>query len=117
MPRLSRRILGLFVLATLTGCVVQPPPARPAPPPVPSAAAIDQRQRNLEHRIEQGFRSGHITGDERQLLRRMADDARREERRYMNDGQLSIEERRALSVRLDQLAREVDRHMHDAHRR
>jgi hypothetical protein len=51
------------------------------------------------------------------LLRNQADDVRREERRYMSDGQLSVDERRALGVRLDALARELDRQLRDADRR
>jgi len=84
---------------------------------VPSAAAIDQRQRDLEFRIEQGVRAGHITRDEHQLLRRQADDIRRDERRYMNDGTLSIDERRALGHQLESLARELDRQLRDTDRR
>ena len=109
--------LTALLLATLAGCVADSPPPRTAPPPVPSAAQIDQRQRDLEYRIEQGVRSGHITRDEHLLLRRQADEIRRDERRYMNDGQLSIDERRALWARLDQLARETDRQMRDTDRR
>ena len=107
-----------LLFAALAGCVVEsPPPPRPAPPPVPSPAAIDARQRDLEFRIEQGFKSGLITRDEHQLLRGIADDVRREERRYMNDGQLSVDERRALNAQLDRLARELDRQLRDKDRR
>ena len=109
---------SMLLCSTLAGCVVAPPPpAKPAPPPVPGPAAIDQRQRDLEYRIEQGFRSGHITQDEHTLLRRQADDIRREERRYMNDGQLSVDERRALWAQLERLRSEVDRQLRDADRR
>lgn len=112
-------VLSALFFGALAGCVVAPapPPPRPAPPPVPSSAAIDARQRDLEFRIEQGFRSGHITRDEHTLLRRMADDVRREERRYMNDGMLSLDERQALAVQLDTLSREFNRQMRDGDRR
>ena len=113
-----KALFPAFLFGVLTGCVVAPPPpAKPAPPPVPGPAAIDQRQRDLESRIEQGFRSGHITQDEHTLLRRQADDIRREERRYMNDGQLSVDERRALWAQLERLRSEVDRQLRDADRR
>ena len=108
----SRLILAAVVFS-LAACVQQAPPPRPAPPPIPSADAVDRRQRDLEFRIEQGFKSGYITGDERQLLRNQADDIRRDERRYMNDGVLSPDERRALWSRQDALAREVDRQLRD----
>lgn len=112
------RLLCAVVLVTLAGCVVTPPPPpRPAPPPVPSADAIDRRQRDLEFRIEQGTKTGQITVDERQLLRNQADDVRRQERTYMNDGVLSVDERRALWSQLDRLQREVDRQMRDSDRR
>ena len=113
-----RFVVSVLLATTLSACIVEsPPPARPAPPPIPSPAQIDARQRDLEYRIEQGFRAGTITRDEHQLLRRMADDIRREERRYMNDGQLSLDERRALANQLDALAREVERQRRDADKR
>lgn len=112
------RVLALVLPVVLAGCLETPPRAAPKPPPpVPSAATIDQRQRDLEYRIEQGVRSGHITRDEHQLLRGQADELRREERRYMNDGQLSLDERRALGARLDALAREIERQLRDGDRR
>ena len=97
------RIPSVLIFASLAGCVAAPPP-KPAPPPVASPAAIDQRQRNLELRIEQGYRSGRITPDEHRLLRNMADDIRRDERR-------------ALSARLEQLRRELERQLNDMDRR
>jgi hypothetical protein len=118
MTNRTARLPALVLLAVLAGCLETPPKAGPKPPPpVPSPAAIDQRQRDLEYRIEQGVRTGHITRDEHLLLRNQADDVRREERRYMSDGQLSVDERRALGARLDALARELDRQLRDADRR
>ena len=116
---LAKTLLVPVLVMSLAGCVVQQPPrpAPPSPPPVPSAAQIDARQRDLEFRIEQGVRAGHITRDEHQLLRRQADDIRREERRFMNDGQLSVDERRALTHQLDNLSRELDRQLRDGDRR
>ena len=107
------RLIAAALVLTLAACVQQAPPPRPAPPPIPSADAVDRRQRDLELRIEQGVKSGYITGDERQLLRNQADDIRREERRFMNDGVLSPDERRALWSRQDALTREIDRQMKD----
>lgn len=105
--------LTVFVFVLLAGCVVAPPPPppRPAPPPIPSADAIDHRQRDLEFRVEQGFRTGYINPDDHRMLRMLADDIRRQEREYMNDGVLSPGERQSLSAQQDRLAREVDRFM------
>jgi hypothetical protein len=81
MTNRTARLPALVLLAVLAGCLETPPKAGPKPPPpVPSPAAIDQRQRDLEYRIEQGVRTGHITRDEHLLLRNQADDVRREER-------------------------------------
>ena len=110
------RHVSLLLFTMLAGCVAAPPP-KPAPPPVASPAAIDQRQRDLELRIEQGFRSGRITPDEHRLLRGQADEIRRDERRYMDDGKLSVDERRALSARLERLRRELERQLNDMDRR
>ena len=114
-------ITALIVAVAVAGCVVQsPPPSRPPPaaePAIPSPAAIDARQRQLEARIEDGHRAGHLTNDEHRWLRGEADNIRREERRYMSDGHLSPEERRALGAHLDRLANEVQRQMRDRDRR
>ncbi len=110
---MRRVFLSALVFAVLAGCVAPPPPPppRPAPPPIPSANAIDQRQRDLEFKIEQGFRTGYINPDDHRMLRMLADDVRRQEREYMNDGVLSPGERQSLWSHQDRVQGEVDRLM------
>jgi type IV pilus biogenesis protein CpaD/CtpE len=95
--------------AALAACESpQPVPSRPAN--TPSAGSVDHQQREIEGRIEQAFRAGRLTQDERRFLKGQADEIRRNERRYMADGTLTRGERNLLHARLQNLSRDVDRY-------
>ena len=117
---MSSKYLVLAVSAALVGTLAacespRPAPSRPAD--TPSAGSVDHQQREIEARIEQGFRSGRLTQSEHRALKNQADEIRREERNYMADGNVSWSERQALRSRLENLSREVDRQSSDAQRR
>ena len=110
---MSSRYLTFAAAAALIGALAacespQPVPSRPAN--TPSAGSVDQQQREIDNRIEQAFRSGRLTQDERRVLKGQADEIRRDERRYMTDGSLSRGERDALLARLQSLSRDLDRY-------
>lgn len=67
---------------------------------------INQRQAQLERRIEQGVRSGHLTRREAARLRSEFDSLSRLERRYRVNG-LSGRERTDLDSRFDRLAARI----------
>ena len=96
-------------LALVTAGCESPKPAPSRPSDVSSAGSVDYRQREIEARIEQAARAGRITPDEQRMLKSQADDIRRDERRYMADGDLSVSEKAALNARLDSLSRDLDR--------
>jgi hypothetical protein len=80
------------------------------------ADGIDQRQSQLEYRIEQGWRSGELTRHE---YRRLVDglrDVARQERYFRADGRLSPPERAELNARLDRLSQAVYVERHDGQR-
>ena len=103
-------IMTAALAGALAGCESPPrdtAPARPAD--TTSAGSVDYRQREIERRIEDAFRSGRITAEDQRQLKAQADDIRREERRFMADGDLSQTERNTLNGRLDTLSRELER--------
>jgi ABC-type microcin C transport system permease subunit YejB len=87
-------------------------------PAVASAAPwqpINQRQANLEHRIDQGVRNGSLTGPEATKLREQYRDLARLEANYRRSGRgLSPSERADLDRRFDRLSDHVYAQRHDA---
>jgi ABC-type microcin C transport system permease subunit YejB len=87
-------------------------------PAVASAAPwqpINQRQANLEHRIDQGVRNGSLTGPEATKLREQYRDLARLEANYRRSGRgLSPAERADLDRRFDRLSDHVYAQRHDA---
>src|SRR2546430_2139266 len=115
------RYVILAVTAALVGglaaCESPRPVAASRPADVRSAGSVDYQQRDIERRIEQAYSSGQLTPDEYRSLRAQADGIRRDERRYMQDYDLSSSEKRDLNARLENLSREVDRLSSNAPRR
>ena len=90
---------------------------------VPAAAqgwqSINQRQRTIETRIDQGVRNGALNRAEAGRLRTQFRDLVKLESRYRRSGNgLSVAERRDLSARYDRLSTSVRIQKHDRqHRR
>ena len=74
---------------------------------------IDQRQRNQEHRIQQGLSSGRLTRDEYRVLTREQRQIARMESRAMVDGRLSYRERAEIERAQDQANQNIRRLLHD----
>jgi hypothetical protein len=75
---------------------------------------IDQRQANLEHRIDQGVRSGELTRVEAARVRDQFRDLARLEGQYRRSGQgLDMRERRDLDQRFDRLSQRIYAEKHD----
>ena len=92
-----------------------------AVPGVASAQAwqpIQQRERNLDSRIDQGIRSGALNRAEAQRMRGQLRDLVQLENRYRRtDRGLSGWERRDLNQRFDRLSARVYNQKHDRQRR
>jgi len=79
---------------------------------------INQREAQIEARIDRGVQRGDITRREAWRLRSELNDIRRLERRYrFTDGHMSGWERQDLESRLDRLSRQVFRARRDEDRR
>ncbi len=85
---------------------------------IPASAApyqpINQRQYNIDARIDQGVRSGALTRNEAGRLRAQFRDLTRLEYRYRaSGGGLSMGERADLNRRFDALSQRVKMQKHD----
>jgi hypothetical protein len=115
---MKRLLLSLSALAIVAAA---PLAAQAAP-----WQSVNQRQANLDRRIDQGIRSGEITRPEAQRLRGEFRSLGRLEIRYRRSGGgLSTQERRGLDTRFDRLSQRIyvqkhdrqdrDRHGRDGH--
>lgn len=74
---------------------------------------VNLRQRDQQHRIAQGVRSGALTRDEAKSLRSEGRGIRQEERAYKSDGTLTAAERKDLHQDLRQASRNIYVEKHD----
>jgi hypothetical protein len=92
----------------MAACSTPAPAPAHHPTNVQSLGSVDQRQRDIDSRIENAFRSGQISASDHRAFRAESDEIRRDEQKYMANGELSPGERTALHARLDRLGRLVD---------
>lgn len=78
-----------------------------APAFAQSWQSINERQANLDRRIDQGVRSGDLTRNEAVRLRGEFRDLARLEARYRASYGLSVAERRDLDARFDRLSAQI----------
>jgi opacity protein-like surface antigen len=78
-----------------------------APASAQTWQSINQRQANIDSRIDAGVRSGDLTRAEAMRLRGEFNDLARLEARYRSSNGLSMSERRDLDVRFDRLSAQV----------
>ncbi|GGL24757.1 MULTISPECIES: hypothetical protein [Caulobacter] len=98
----------LLALAALAAVAAAPLAAQAAP-----WQTINQRQANLEHRIDQGVRNGSLTRSEALRLRGEFRSLSRLEASYRRSNGLSMRERADLDARFDRLSRQVRIERHD----
>ena len=79
--------------------------------------SVNERQANLERRIDQGVRRGDLTRQEAARLRADFRDIARLERQYRRSDGLSPWERRDLDRRFDRLSNRIYAQRHDAQER
>jgi hypothetical protein len=100
----------LLTLAAASAVVVAMPAAASAAP----WQSINQRQANLDRRIDQGVRTGEITRREAARLRTGFRDLSRLETQYRRSGGgLTARERADLNRRFDRLSHQVYAQKHD----
>ena len=102
---MKRTLLALAALATVAAA---PLAAQAAP-----WQSVNQRQANLEQRINQGVRNGALTRSEATRLRSEFRSITRLETSYRRSNGLSMRERADLDARFDRLSRQVMAEKHD----
>ncbi|HEY4031259.1 MAG TPA: hypothetical protein VGM25_12995 [Caulobacteraceae bacterium] len=105
---MKRVVLSLIAAASLAGAAV---PAFAQGPRPSDWQPLAQRQDNIEHRIDEGMRSGQLTRREARGLHEQFSGLLRLEARYRRDG-MTPRERADLEHRYDALADRVrfDKH-------
>lgn len=98
----------LLSLAALAAVSVAPLAAQAAP-----WQSVNQRQANLDQRIDQGVRTGQITRPEAARLRGEFKSISRLEASYRRSNGLSPRERADLDARFDRLSRQIMAQKHD----
>ncbi|CAN5496880.1 hypothetical protein BH10PSE4_BH10PSE4_34940 [soil metagenome] len=98
----------LLALAALAAVSAAPLAAQAAP-----WQSVNQRQTNLEQRINQGVRSGELNRREADRLRGEFRSISRLEASYRRSNGLSMRERADLDARFDRLSRQVMSQKHD----
>ncbi len=88
-----------------------------APASAQSWQSINQRQANIDARIDAGIRSGDLTRNEAIRLRSEFNDLARLEARYRSSNGLSTAERRDLDLRFDRLSAQVRYERYDRQER
>jgi ABC-type microcin C transport system permease subunit YejB len=108
MKRLAMSLSAVAVALAIAPAAAQAAPWQP----------INQRQANLEQRIDQGVRSGELTRNEARRLRSEFAALDRLEMRYRRSGGgLDARERADLDRRFDRLSAEIRLQKHDYQRR
>jgi hypothetical protein len=87
--------------------------ALPAAAQTQSTARVDQRQANQERRIEQGEKSGALTGKEAARLEKGQARVQKMEDKAVADGKVTKRERVALEKAQDRQSRRIYREKHD----
>jgi len=78
---------------------------------------VKHRQHHQQRRIDEGVRSGELTGQETKDLRKEERGIRQEERAYKSDGKLTRTERKDLHRDLNQASKDIYREKHDDDKR
>lgn len=101
------KILNILVITAVAGF------AAPGFAQTSSSKRIDARQAIQERRIEQGQKSGALTGKEAARLEKGQARVQKMEDKAMADGKLSAKERRRLENAQDRQSRKIRREKHD----
>jgi hypothetical protein len=100
-------------LATLVTLLAAAGIALPAAAQTGSAPRVDQRQANQERRIEQGAKSGSLTGKEAARLEKGQAHVQKMENKAVADGKVTKKERARLEHAQNNQSRKIYREKHD----
>ncbi len=111
MSKIKISIAAFMMTALPALALAQATPATPATP------GIDQRQANQERRIQQGVKSGQLTGREAARLEQREAKIQTNKQADMADGKVTAQERRKLQREQNRTSRAITRQKHDRQRR
>ena len=78
-----------------------------------STPRVDQRQTNQEKRIEQGAKSGQLTGKETTKLEKGQAKVQKMEDKAVADGKVTTKEKKKIEHAQDQQSKKITREKHD----
>jgi hypothetical protein len=102
-----QRLIAIAAFATAAGA------ALPALAQTTSTPRIDQRQANQEQRIEQGVKSGQLTGKEAARLEKGQARVQKMEDKAVADGKVTKKERAKIEKAQDKQSRRIAKEKHD----
>ena len=108
MSKFKISIAALVIAALPAFAFAQATPATPATP------RIDQRQANQERRIDQGVKSGALTGHEAAKLEKGQAKVQRMETKAKADGVVTAKERRQITREQNKQSKRIAHEKHDA---
>lgn len=111
MSKIKISIAAFMMTALPALALAQATPATPATP------GIDKRQANQERRIQQGVKSGQLTGREAARLEQREAKIQTNKQADMADGKVTAQERRKLQREQNRTSRAITRQKHDRQRR
>jgi Skp family chaperone for outer membrane proteins len=87
------------------------------PQPANRDPGVNTRQHNQQHRLADGVRSGELTREETQTLRKEQREIRQKERAYKSDGKMTRAERHDLHREQNQAGQNIREEKHDTEQR
>ncbi len=111
MSKFKISIAALLIAALPALAFAQPTPATSATP------GIDKRQANQQKRIDQGVKSGELTGREAARLEKGQAKVQRMEDKTKADGVVTAKERKQITHEQDKQSRRIAREKHDRQRK
>ena len=105
---------------SIAACVIAALPAlafAQATPATPATPNIDQRQANQQKRIDQGVKSGELTGREAAKLQKGEAKVQRIEDKAKADGTVTAQERRRIAHEQNKQSKLIAREKHDRQRK
>lgn len=114
---LAAGVAALSFLALPAGADSAAGGAAARPHPGNRDPGVNTRQHNQQHRLADGVRSGELTREETQTLRKEQREIRKKEREYKSDGKMTRAERRDLHREQNQASQNIREEKHDAEQR
>ncbi|HWQ34349.1 MAG TPA: hypothetical protein VNQ79_15990 [Blastocatellia bacterium] len=105
-----KKLFSTIIVAGIAFALTAPAFAQTAGTKTPG---IRHRQRNQQHRIRQGVRSGELTAGETRRLEKEQKDIQQDKKAAKSDGTVTAQERREIHQEQNQASRHIYRAKHN----